>query len=57
MGCGGGGRRNYHTNLPLIKLISANSLLRNLEEPRSTPNHCKRALKYYLLYYYGRKPL
>jgi hypothetical protein len=42
-GCGRSDRHNYPTNLPLIKIITTNKLLRNQEEPISTPNHCKRA--------------
>ena len=44
-GDGGRGRvrRNYQPNLQRIKIIRANNLLRNLEEPRITPNHCKKS--------------
>jgi hypothetical protein len=48
-GCGRRDRHNYPTNLPLIKLITTNKLLRNQEELRSTSNQCKRALKLYIL--------
>jgi hypothetical protein len=50
-GCGRRGRHNYPTNLPLIKLISINRLIRNQEEPRNTSNHCKRALPIYVEVY------
>ena len=40
-GCGRRERHNYTTNLSLIKLISTNKLIRNQEEPKNTPNHCK----------------